>query len=255
MNYPAVSVDSYLLAVINQHAASIGETRALEMRQAFFDALKLESFGRYLEDVIPSGSHAKGTAIKGKSDLDLFLSFAQNCPLSLSDLYAGVLSFAERYKLNPSEQRVSIGISYQGLSIDLVPGHRQNAYTSDHSIHLVSGGDWLKTNIEKQIQFVRQANRAAEIRAFKIWKEQKSLDFPSCLAELVVIEALKSTTDLSIAKRCNVVLAFLQNEFQWRTFPDPGKQSHDIGEDIGNDAKQAIKRAASAIRNWSEFIS
>jgi hypothetical protein len=66
-----------------------------------------------------------------------------------------------------------------GYSVDLVPGKRQNSYGNDHSLYRRRADTWTKTNVVTHINRVILNGRLAESRIIRLWRSQKSLDFPS----------------------------------------------------------------------------
>jgi hypothetical protein len=67
----------------------------------------------------------------------------------------------------PRLQNVSIGITFLGYAVDLVPGERQNWLYNDHSLYKRSGDTWTKTDVSQHIEKVKASGRQAEIRLTK----------------------------------------------------------------------------------------
>ncbi|MEZ2142222.1 nucleotidyltransferase domain-containing protein [Bradyrhizobium sp. DN5] len=147
--------------------------------------------GRYLLDVTPSGSYAKGTANKSGTDLDLFISLSPDTAETLSEVHKTLAATLKAAGYQPRPQNVSIGIKVNGDAVDLVPGKRQNWLFNDHSLYKRRGDTWTKTDISQHIAKVSGSGRQAEIRLIKPWRTQKSLEFPSFYLELAVIKRLK----------------------------------------------------------------
>ena len=75
-----------------------------------------------------SGSRAKGTAIKGKSDMDMFLSIEDpNNEKTLQTYYDEVYVFLKDEGYTVRKQNVSIGLKYYGCDIDVVPAKKVNS--------------------------------------------------------------------------------------------------------------------------------
>jgi hypothetical protein len=155
--------DLYLLAVIAKH----------RVRARLMPLLRRWG-GSRLEEVTVSGSHAKGTAIRGASlwpddvDVDLFASLAADSQRRL----AGVL---REYKA--AVANVTVGRRWPG--------------GEGHTLWQARKGTWLRTNVAEQIRYVRESGRVEEIQALKIWRRRQGVYFPSFCLELAVIEALK----------------------------------------------------------------
>src|SRR5215213_7921949 len=69
-----------------------------------------------------SGSYAKGTAIVGGTDVDLFISLKADTQPTLKEIYHSLGKHLERQGYTVRQQNVSLGITYQGLKVDLTPG-------------------------------------------------------------------------------------------------------------------------------------
>src|ERR1700733_14760155 len=74
---------------------------------------------QHLREVKISGSYAKETAVRGDTDVDLFISMRSSVPGTLADLYKSLGQFMQRNGYEVRWQHVSIGISYLGLKVDL----------------------------------------------------------------------------------------------------------------------------------------
>ena len=145
--------------------------------------------GIYLLNVRPSGSFAKGTANHSGTDVDLFLSVAQNVPNTMKEIYESLFNKMLEKGYRPKRQNVSINICIGGYSVGLVPGKRQDNYSNDYSLYRRRADTWTKTNIITHINKVVQSGRAPEIRVLKLWRDQNGLDFPSFYLELTVMNA------------------------------------------------------------------
>ena len=91
--------------------------------------------GNQLSEIIKSGSSAKGTAIKGVSDIDLFISLKSDTRGTLKEIYNSLDSYVKSKGISTKRQNVSLGIIQYGLAIDLVPGIKQPGYQNYHSIY------------------------------------------------------------------------------------------------------------------------
>jgi hypothetical protein len=138
----------------------------------------------------PSGSFAKGTANHSGTDIDLFISLAQHTPNPLKQIYDTLFKKMGEKGYGPKRQNVSINVRVNGCSVDLVPAKRQDTYSSDHSLYRRKADTWTKTNVATHINHVIGGGRFNETRIVKLWRNQKSLDFPSFYLELIVINAL-----------------------------------------------------------------
>ena len=72
-----------------------------------------------------SGLRAKGTAIDRSTDLDLFISLSSTTQNSLKEIYESLYKRIVEEGITARKQNVSIGVTYQGKKVDLVPAKRQ----------------------------------------------------------------------------------------------------------------------------------
>ena len=155
--------------------------------------------GNALKNVSFSGSYAKGTAVQGGTDVDLFISLSSTTTSTLQEIYDSLFNRLSSKGFEPRKQNVSIGIVLDGINIDLIPAKRQDSNSDDHSLWKNKTQTWTKTNIVKHINMVSNSGRLDEIKLTKIWRNQNNLDFPSIYLELFVIDALynKNTNQLA----------------------------------------------------------
>ena len=90
---------------------------------------------RFLVEVHPSGSFIKGTANISGTDIDLFISLSETTAETLKEVYDSLCVKLREKGYTPRRQNVSIGITVNGYSVDLVPAKRQNAFSVDHSLY------------------------------------------------------------------------------------------------------------------------
>ena len=141
--------DAYIKSIIAKYALAGGRTpSASASAEAVYEILKVWA-GQFLLGVSYSGSSAKGTAIAGVADVDLFISLKPETPGTLADIYNSLLNYKDLHPLNPRKQNVSVGVTHGGHSIDLVPGRKQSGNTTDHSLYRSKAGTWTQTNVDK----------------------------------------------------------------------------------------------------------
>lgn len=206
-----------------------------------------------------SGSFAKGTSIKGGTDLDLFISLKPGSGKSLKKMFEGLHRHADREGLRPRRQNVSIGVEVNGVKVDLVPA-RKHSGKSDHSLYLSRRQGWTKTNVDRHIALVRRSGKSVTIRAAKIWRSNRGLHFPSFYLELAALRALQGREPQGTADELKRVLEFLAADLPRAEFVDPANAANVISSDLSQDEKQEIARQAEAslgrIRNsqWERVV-
>jgi hypothetical protein len=110
--------------------------------------------------------------------------------------------------------------------VDLVPAKRQDRYGEDHSVHRRKADSWTKTNVTTHIKTVIAGGRTRETRILKLWRNQKSLDFPSFYLELTVIKALSIQYSGTTATNVSRVLEYLPDSFTSVRVTDPANTNN-----------------------------
>lgn len=200
--------------------------------------------GIYLTEIKLSGSSAKGTAIKGVADVDLFLSISSNLQSTLKEIYYSLDGYLKSKYIDTRKQNVSIGVTQSELRIDLVPAKLQSGYRNYHSLYLSKKDSWTQTNIDLHTSTVKDSGRQDEIKATKIWREINKLNFPSVYLELSVLEAVKYKIKNDLANNFWAVLNYLKDDFVEKTITDPANTNNKISDDIYKYEKEAISKAA-----------
>ncbi|MFN5570324.1 MAG: hypothetical protein ACK495_19380 [Bradyrhizobium sp.] len=121
-----MSEQDYLNSILARELVGTGLASPALLVPGTMEPVLRQWAGRFLLDVSPSGSSAKGTANRSGTDLDLFISLSPDTPESLADVHKTLVVALKAAGYQPRLQNVSIGISVFGHSVDLVPGKRQN---------------------------------------------------------------------------------------------------------------------------------
>ena len=200
--------------------------------QATIEPAIREWAGSYLVGVSPSGSFAKGTANHSGTDIDLFISLAQQTPNTLKEIYDTLFRKMTEKWYTPKRQNVSINVKVNGYSVDLVPAKRQDTYTDDHSIYRRKADTWTKTNVAKHINHVKQGARINHTRIVKLWRNQKGLEFPSFYLELTVINALSGQSSGTLSSNVWKVFEYLRDTFPNARVVDPANTNNIISDDL-----------------------
>lgn len=182
----------------------------------------------YLLRVSPSGSYAKGTAVEGSSDVDIFCSVSSSVPDTLPQVFSTLFNALNAAGFAPSRQNVSLGIQVGSLSVDVTPGKRRDAYGNDHSLFSTKTGNWIKTDIERQIAFVKSSGRLEEIKWLKRWRNSLSLCWPSYHLELFTISALRFRPTNQTVKNVAHVLERLCVDLNTIRLIDPANSNNDV---------------------------
>lgn len=207
-----------------------------------------------------SGSLAKGTAITGTTDIDIFISLDPSVGTcnTLENVYNTLRNRFNGAGYTAREQNVSVGIDHAGLKIDVVAGVKHHVLGLDHSVWKRKAETWTKTNIDAHINLVKNSGRVFDIKAIKIWRKLHDLDFPSFYLELSVIEALKGAGLLGSSPATNFVkvMNYLVNDFENKVITDPSNQNNEVSDELTVAEKQKIKNLAQTTLegNWNQAI-
>ena len=250
--------NEYVIGVIHKHALPTQIDPYTE--QTVITPLKrivTTWAGDCLCEIKLSGSRAKGTAIDIATDLDLFISLSSTTNNSLSEIYDSLYTKLVNSGIKARKQNVSIGVTYGGKKVDLVPGKRQSQYGNDHSLYKRKSDSWTKTNIDTHISNVLRSGRRNEILALKIWRENHGIEFSSILLEVLTIEALKGRSTTSTAENVLFMFTYLQNHIRTIRVLDPANTNNILSDDLSAYEKLVIaKQAEKSLSEpyWEQII-
>lgn len=238
--------DNYIRSVVAQHTPNITYVVQHKINELQPHIHAWANGHKYILKL--SGSLAKGTGITGTTDIDLFVSLDPSVSTcnTLEFVYNTLRNRFNGAGYAAREQNVSIGIDHTGLKMDIVAGVRHNVLGLDHSVWKRKAKTWTKTNIDQHVTHVKNSGRVFDIKALKIWRKLRNLDFPSFYLELSVIEALKGHTLLGASPSQNFVqmMNYLTNDFLDKKILDPANQSNEVSDELTKDEKLKIKAAA-----------
>lgn len=217
-------------------------------------------------DVQKSGSRAKGTAIKGSSDMDMFISITDRYNEDqLKNYYDGIYDFLKSKNLQVRKQNVSIGVRYYNCDIDVVPAKKVNSSSyskgynrfNDHYLWSHKKQKRTLTNIQKHIDLVQNSGLQKEIMLTKIWRNKNDLDFPSIYIEIMVTDALKNIRTYDLEKDFLSVLRYIRDNILDKKVCDPSNGENVISDTITNNEKEKIKKQANyaiEAKYWSDVF-
>ncbi len=196
-----------------------------------------------------SGSRAKGTAIKGKSDMDMFLSIDDpNNANTLQEYYDEVYRFLDNKGYTVRKQNVSIGVKYYGCDIDVVPAKKVNSQSyeryNDHYLWSNKHKHRMLTNIQKHIDMVRNSGVQKEIMLLKVWRENHDLDFPSIYIEQLCIEELNRNNQYNLADNFMHMLRYIADNIENKRVVDPSNCNNIISDSLTSSEKKQIANQA-----------
>lgn len=250
--------DQYVESILAKYAVARGSTSPAE-RLASAVAGPLRSWAnQYLNALKYSGSYAKETGVRGVSDVDVCISLKSSTPGTLKDLYNSLYGLAQGKGWSPRAQNVSVGVTLNGTRSDLVPGKVQAGYQNYHSLYLRKRDSWTQTNVSLHVQTVRDSGRLREIRAVKIWRFLRGLDFPSLYLELFTIKALAGRSRTALADNVLHALRMIGTSLTSTRVEDPANTNNVLSDDLTKQEKERIAGlAAQSAREqyWKNIIS
>jgi len=250
--------DEYLQNLIARDRVVTGEgTAAFNAGNAVYQIVKRWA-GQYLRKGSYSGSYAKGTAIRGRTDVDIFVSLNSNRPNTLKEIFDGLHSWISQNGYpNARKQNVSVHVVHNSVEVDLVPAVHLGGNTEDHWLYVnKSNKERTKTNVDTHINTVKSSGRVNEIILTKIWRKNHKLDFPSFYLELAVIEALKYKRS-GLADHFLAVLDYLSSGLVLARFVDPANTNNIISDDLTDTEKRVIASQAGQSRrqqSWESIV-
>jgi len=139
-----------------------------------------------------------------------------------------------------------VRILFEGRFIDLVPARGNILWQARFNT-------WLKTDIDKQIRYVRNSGLIDEILALKIWRRRHALRFPSFLMELATIHALSRkdgdcppiSKNQSCTESFPALLRFLATDFPTTRLLDPANSNNVVSDLLTEVEKLRIARRAA----------
>ncbi len=240
--------DAYVRATLARYVVPTGPNApVVQAAQAL--VLVVQAWAQpYLLDIQYSGSCAKGTGVQGGHDLDLFISLNHQAPMSLKEIYWHLVQYLQANGWNPRPQNVSVGVTWNGTQVDLVPGKKQAGATTDHSLYKRKADTWIQTNIDQHVNLVKNSGRTTEIRAVKLWRRLRGLDFPSFYLELTVIDALHQRPTTQPAGNVIAALQYIEQHLPSARVMDPANSNNEVSDELTAAEKRAL--AAEAGRSW-----
>lgn len=213
-------------------------------------------------NVQQSGSRAKGTAIKGKSDIDMFVSiYDPNNFRTLEQHFDAIYSFVKKTYNNVRKQNVSVGLIYSGFDVDIVPAKRVNSNDfdrkNDHYLWSTKSKSRILTNIQTHINTVRMSGLQDEMILTKLWACKHNIDISSFYLELLAIEALKDNKAYSLEKDFYAVLRYIWLNLASKKIVDPANSNNIISDSLTYAEKQNIEEKAKNAMDatsWSDVV-
>lgn len=249
-----MSSDHYLKSILSKYVANTDAARTA--CEKIYPILKNWG-GDFLLSTDYAGSIAKGTSTSKGSDADVFLSLSSSTTETLENIYDTLFQRVLSAGYSPRAQNVSIGVTVNGCSIDLVPARRISQYGNEHSLYRRKTNSWTKTDVVAHVNYVKNSARIEEIKILKIWRSLHDLYFPSFYLEMAMIDALYGKSCNNLAVNTWTALEYLQNNIATQRFVDPANSNNIISDDCTAEEKNKIAIQAYLSRsktNWNQIV-
>jgi hypothetical protein len=251
-----MSADAYLQSILNRESVDTSPASSVRGVQSILQPVVARWAGAQLRFVHPSGSFAKGTGNRSGTDIDLFISLKSNTTNSLKEIYFSLLNTMQVTGYSPQQQNVSINVHVNGFAVDLVPAKHHGANSEYHSLYRRRADTWTQTNVINHIAIVTGAGRIRETRILKLWRDQKSLDFPSFYLELATINALSGARG-TLSQNLWSIFQHLRDRFTNARVIDPANTNNVVSDDMSVAGKARIATAAAqalSATNWNQIV-
>lgn len=239
-----VNPDAYVSSVLARYELPAGPDSPAEKAAAELSESLRKWGGRYLIDIQFAGSYVRGTRIRGSTDIDLLAALGPRTPMDPARLYEHCFAWLKCHSFNPRRRRASIGLEFQGLQVDIIPAKQEWGSSGDYQLFTTERQRAVRTNFDTHRKIVEKSGRQREIRALKVWRDNRGLVFPSLYLELVVIDALRNRPADLLAGNVEVVLKYLRDIFPGAPVRDPANHENLVSDVLLEHEKLAIGDAA-----------
>ena len=249
-----MSEDDYVRSALARYDLPSGEVSPAEMAAGELTKPITEWAGKYLLGIQHCGSYAKGTRVKGGTDIDLLVSLGPRTPLDADKLYDRFFVFMRDRGYKPVRKNVSLGLQLRGLQIDLIPARQEWGGSNDHRIFETEHRRVTRTNFDTHLTVVEGSGVVEEIRLMKIWRTLRNLRMPSFCLELAVIDALRNRPRGQPAANMEAVLVYFRETLPGAPIRDPANFENRVSDDLLRHEKIAIAEAATASLREADWV-
>jgi len=249
--------DDYVRSILARYDLPTGGDSPAELAAAELMGPITEWAGRFLSGITFCGSYAKGTRVKGATDIDILVSLGPRTPLDTDKLYERLFEALKGKGYKPTRQSVAIGLQYHGLEVQVIPARQEWGGANDHRIYETAHQRVIRTNFDAHLKFTQEADACDEIRLTKIWRNLHSVRLPSFCLELAVIDALHRRPRHQPGANMEFVLRYLKDTLPNAPIRDPANFENRVSDDLMRHEKIAIADAADASlkqSDWSKVI-
>jgi hypothetical protein len=249
--------DAYVRSILAKYEMPSGESSPAELAAAELTIPITEWAGRFLQGIVFSGSYAKGTRVKGATDIDILISLGPRTPLDADKLYERFFGFLKRKNLQPRRLNVSIGLQHHGLEVHLIPARQEHGGANEQRIFETEHQRVIRTNFDTHVRVVKESGFIEEMRLAKIWRNLRNLRLPSFCLELSVMDALRHSPRNQLAANVETVLRYFEATLANAPIRDPANFENRVSDVLLRHEKIAISEAAAASLkklDWAKVI-
>jgi len=249
--------DVYVRSILAKYEMPSGAGSPAELAAAELIIPITEWAGRFLQGINYCGSYAKGTRVKGATDIDILVSLGPRTPLDADKLYERFFDFLKRKNLKPRRMNVSIGLLHNGLEVHLIPARQELGGANDQRIFETEHQRVISTNFDTHLRVAKESGFIEEIRLAKIWRNLRNLRLPSFCLELGVMDALRHSPQHQPAKSLETVLRYFKDTLPNAPIRDPANFDNRVSDDLLKHEKIAVSEAAAESlkqANWGKVV-
>jgi hypothetical protein len=252
------TVNEYLEELIDSQKLEDDSKELKELRAHRADVERL--LRKHFEDCSPTirygGSKAKGTLILALYDLDIICYFPSDdmaAGETLEEIYNNVKTALEKeYSVIPKTSALRLkrtdqyGIVHD-FHIDVVPGRYVDSDNGDCFIYQANADKKrLKTNLDVQIEHVRDSGVTDAIKLLKYWKVRKGLQVKQFVWELLIIDLLKGKSSDPLADQLVHVWTHIRDSEEAMHVEDPANPTGNDLSGVLADNWQWLKMASDS---------
>ncbi len=251
-----MTTEQYAASVVEKYHVTPGTgSKAHRAADELLPVIKQWS-KQYVQGINLSGAYAKNTAITLASPADLLITLSPVPGMTIKNVFWKLFEYLTDRDLRPRTRDVSIQLLSRGLWVDLIPAYREEKGPGDVLFDKKTGAE-VHTDVAQHVHLVANSGRQQEICALKIWRERRSLEFPSLYLELTVLKALETERFGQLAENILGVMRYLGNRFVKTAVRDPANPQNVISASLDASAKEEIAKAARDMlydENWKKMM-
>lgn len=184
-------------------------------------------------------------------DLDIIVYFPREetaAGKTIKEVYESVQTALEKqYAVDPKTTALRVKSKDRDLKIDVVPGRFVDENKSDAFVHQNGGSkDYLKTNLDKHIEHIRDSGCIEEIRLAKLWRPCAGIMVRTFPLELVVVKILGQTAPRGLSARMTHVIRSIRDEIEKISIEDPANSGNDLSDALSPDMRRGMALAAAS---------